>query len=168
MQFTKKVAFKIAVLLLITTVTFFFFSIPGAWIGEIADLTPDSYVMIRQTTHTQDRSSGELHFVETVSDYDLSPVQIEMLQAYIRDASFMRSLRSTIYYNTTNLEHYNTFEIFISTQPIIRSENVVSVLNGHHISVTWGYYLGFSRGGDGWLQINDPSWEEALLQILSH
>jgi len=163
----KKTIIFFAILLLIITSAVLFFFVPGAWFEEVADISPDSHVMIRQSTHTQIRSNGEIFFVETITDYDLNAEQIEMLKAFIQNSNFTRSLRSILLHPTTNLDSYNTYDIFVSDIAIIRDENSVMMRNGFRIGISWGYFSGFRQSGNGWIKISNSSWEDSIMQILA-
>ena len=151
----------VSVLLIIVVVVFFYFFIPGVWLGGIDDISPESHVIIKQITFTQDSSGGELNFVDTVTEYDLNAEQIEMLKAFFRGSSFTRSLRGTLYHTITNIESYNTYDI------LIHDDNYIAVHDRVRISISWGYFSGFKQAGDGWIKINNPAWEDSILQILA-
>ena len=147
------------VFILIAIGAFFYFYIPGAWIGGIAEISTESQVVVLQDTAIKD-SSGR--FEHTYTDYTLTADQIEMLKEFIHGSSFMRSLRGTLYHNTANIESYNTYEI------IIRDDNFTAVHDGIRIGISWGYFSGFKQSGSGWIKINKSNWEDSILQILAH
>jgi len=149
----------VAACLLIVIGAFFYFYIPGAWIGGIAEIAAESQVVIQQDAAAKD-SDG--NFEHTYTDYTLTRDQIEMLKEFIRGSSFTRLLKRTIYHNTTNMESYNTYDI------IIRDDNFIAVHNGIRIGISWGYFSGLKRSGNGWIKINNTNWEDSILQILAY
>ena len=155
----KAIIIVAAACLLIVIGAFFYCYIPGAWIGGIAGISTESQVVIQRDTATKD-SSG--NFKHTYTDYTLTAEQIEMLKEFIRGSSFTRSLRGTLYHNTTNMESYNTYDI------IIRDDKFIAVHDGIRISISWGYFSGLKQSGNGWIKINNTNWEDSILQILAH
>jgi len=154
-----KVIIVVTLCLLIAIGAFFFFYIPGAWIGGIAEISTESHVVIQQDTATKD-SSGNLE--HTYTDFTLTAEQIEMLKEFIHSSSFTRSLRGTLYHKTTDMESYNTYDI------IIHDDNFIAVHDGIRIGISWGYFSGFKQSGNGWIKINNTNWEDSITQILAH
>jgi predicted PurR-regulated permease PerM len=161
MRKTKRAFIIVLVLLVIAISAFFYFFIPGAWIGGIDDISEESKVTIKQTTYTRDKSGDGINFTDTVSEYDLNAEQIAMLQEFIRRSSFTRTLKSTLYNSVTNVDNYNYYDI------IIRDDNFMAVHDTTIISITWGYFSGFKQAGNGWIKINNPEWEDTISQILA-
>ena len=152
----------VTVCLFIAIAAFFYFFIPGAWIGGIDDISVESQVTITQWTRTQDRNSVELNFIDTITEYDLNAEQIEMLKEFIRGSSFTRSLKGTLYHSITNIESYSTYDI------VINDESYMAVHDTPRVSISWGYFSGFKQSGDRWIKINNSNWEDSILHILTH
>ena len=157
----KSKLIAVSVLLIIAVVAFFYFFIPGAWIGGIDGISTESNVTITQWTRNQDRNSVEPNFIETVTEYDLNAEQIEMLKQFLRSSSFTRSLKGTLYHSITNIESYSTYDI------IINDESYTAVHDTPRISISWGYFSGFKPAGNRWIKINNTNWEESILEILA-
>ena len=150
MSRSKKAIIISAVLLIIAVGAFFYFYIPGAWIGGISEISLESSVIIRRDTATKNQSGT---FEHSITEYTLNADQINMLKELILGSSFSRTLgRSVLSHNTTNLENYNSFDI------VIRDDSFIAVHDTTMISVSWGYFSGFKQSGNGWIKINNSDF----------
>ena len=156
----RKVIITIGALVLIAVGVFFYFFVPGSWIGGIDDISAESSVYITQTIWTLDNTLSALPPTPTDTIYKLNAEQIEMLKDYIRGSVFTRTLR-TVLYHQRNEKIYSTYEISIHDDNFIAAHDTVG------ISISGGYVTGFKQSGNGWLKINNSTWEESLLKILA-